>query len=103
MIGGLGLCTSYGVVKSSIVLAGDPKQLDAVTKSGYAKKLGYNTSFMEQLFEKPLYQRNPKTGNYNEKYITQLVKNYRSHSAILRIPNILFYENKLQAKAPSGK
>lgn len=99
----LGLCTSAGEIKSSIVLAGDPKQLDAVTKSGYAGKLGFKTSFMEHLFEKRLYKRNPVTGEFNQKYITQLVKNYRSHPAILNIPNELFYDNKLEAKAPEGQ
>lgn len=99
----LGLCTSsYGIIHSSVVLAGDPKQLDAVTKSDYAVKLGFKTSFMEHLFEKPLYSRHPYTHKYNHKYITQLVKNYRSHPAILSIPNKLFYDNKLEAKAPSG-
>lgn len=83
-------------------MAGDPKQLDAVTKSDYATKFGYNTSLMERLYGKPLYKRNPTTGNYNQMYITQLVKNYRSHSAILHIPNVLFYENKLEAMASSG-
>lgn len=98
----IGLCTSYGQIKSSIVLAGDPKQLDAVTKSGFAARLGYKTSFMENLFERQLYKRHPTTDRYDQKYITQLVKNYRSHPAILHIPNTLFYENKLQAKAPAG-
>lgn len=97
-----GLCTSPSQVNSSIVLAGDPKQLDAVTKSGRAAKIGYKTSWMEHLFNRPLYRPNMRTGKYNPKYITQLVKNYRSHSAILHIPNTLFYENKLQAAAPKS-
>lgn len=83
-------------------MAGDPKQLDAVTKSKNAIKLGFKTSYMEQLFEKPLYKRDPITAKYNPKYITQLVKNYRSHPAILSIPNALFYDNKLEAKASEG-
>lgn len=58
---------------------------------------------MEQLFEKRLYKRNPATGEYNKKYIMQLVKNYRSHPAILDIPNKLFYDGKLEAKAPAGQ
>lgn len=89
-------------IHSSIVLAGDPKQLDAVTKSRYAIKLGFKMSFMEHLFNRRLYQRDPETGDFNQKYITQLVKNYRSHSVILHIPNDLFYENKLQVEASSG-
>lgn len=83
-------------------MAGDPKQLDAVTRSSNAKKLGFNISFMENLFNKPIYKRDPITDKYNQMYITQLVNNYRSHPAILHIPNTLFYENKLQAKASAG-
>lgn len=98
----IGLCTSYGQINSSVVLAGDPKQLDAVTKSDYAKQLGFNTSLMERLFEKQLYKRDSTTDRYNPKFITQLVKNYRSHAAILTIPNELFYDNKLEAKASKG-
>lgn len=98
----LGLCTSLNKVNSSIVLAGDPKQLDAVTKSNYAVRLGFKTSVMENLFKKKLYQRNPSTDKYNSIYITQLVKNYRSHAAILHIPNKLFYDNKLEVKAAAG-
>lgn len=84
------------------MLAGDPKQLDAVTKSKEAVKLGFSISLMEQFFNCSLYQRNASTGQFNTKYITQLVKNYRSHPAILHTPNILFYENSLQANASPG-
>lgn len=77
-------------------------QLDAVTKSVYASKLGFKVSIMEQLMKQQLYKRDPRTGEYNQNYITQLVKNYRSHSAILHTANNLFYENKLQVKATKG-
>lgn len=98
----IGLCSSYNRIESNIVLAGDPKQLDAVTKSSNAMKLGFKKSFMEHLFERRLYKRHPITGEYNQKYITQLVKNYRSHSAILHVPNYMFYERTLEAMAPKG-
>lgn len=97
-----GVCTSEGNVHASIVLAGDPKQLDAVTRSRGATEMGYKTSLMERLFEMPFYQRNPNTDQYNPMYMAQLVKNYRSHSAILAIPNQLFYENRLEVMAPRG-
>lgn len=96
----LGLSTLSGGIGASIVLAGDPRQLPAVTKSTFATKMGFSTSFMERLFTKPLYRHDPLTGQYNQNYITQLVKNYRSHSAILHIPNVLFYHNTLEAAAP---
>lgn len=94
-----GLCTSENKVNANIVLAGDPKQLDAVTKSEWANKLGLSISWLEQLFNFPLYKRNASTGDFNSKYITQLVKNYRSHPAILHISNKLFYDGKLDARA----
>lgn len=98
----IGLCTAPYKINSSIILAGDPKQLDAVTKSTFAADLGFKISLMEQLFKKRRYMRDPTTGEYDARYITQLVKNYRSHSAILEIPNRLYYENKLVAMAPTG-
>lgn len=97
----LGLCTSQRQIHAKIVLAGDPKQLDAVTRSDIARGLGYNTSWMERLCSTNLYER--KNGMFNELYIMQLVKNYRSHPEILRIPNELFYENTLKACARDGK
>lgn len=81
------------------MLAGDPKQLNAVTKSKYAEKIGFGKSLMEQLFEKEIYQRNLITQKYNQRYVVQLVKNYRSHAEILKIPNEIFYENMLEYDA----
>ena len=31
-----------------------------------------------------VYQRDPKSGQYDSKYVTKLLKNFRSHNAILR-------------------
>lgn len=45
----------------------------------------------------PLYQKNE--GIYNNCFVTKLLRNYRSHPAILKIPNELFYEGELQACA----
>lgn len=95
------MCTSYNKVHSSIILAGDPKQLDAVTRSSNAAGIGYKTSLMEHLANLPRYQKHAQRG-YDTRYITQLVKNYRSHSAILRFPNTMFYGSSLQALAPPG-
>lgn len=93
----VGLCTT-GKMHAKIVLAGDPKQLDAVTRSPTAAKLGYGTSFLEQLFNFPIYKRDAVSGQFNTRYITQLVKNYRSHPAILHVSNKLFYEGALKAE-----
>lgn len=98
----LGLCSSKGKIHANIVLIGDPKQLPPVTKSKKAEHLCFKITLMEHLLEKPLYKRDRTTGTYNPKYITQLVQNYRSHAAILKTPNELFYDNQLQASASQG-
>lgn len=99
----LGLCTSEERVHANIVLIGDPKQLDAVTKSNWSTKLGFKTSWFEQLLNTVMYERDTETGEYNQTYITQLIRNYRSHQEILEIPNKLFYENSLKAVAMPGE
>lgn len=71
-------------------------------KSKYAAELGYETSVMERLFNRRLYRKDQATSTYNPKYITQLVRDYRSHEAILHAPNVLFYDCSLQAKASKG-
>lgn len=43
-----------------------------------------------------------QTNTYTSKYITQLTQNYRSHKAILHAPNVLFYDETLEAKATDG-
>lgn len=67
-----------------------------------AVALGFKTSLMEHLLERRLYQCDPITAKYNTTFITQLVKNYRSHSAILHTSSKLFYEGTLQANASTG-
>lgn len=98
----IGLCSSQNGIQTSMVLAGDPKQLDAICKSTNAAKLGFNVSLMERLFRLPLYKQDVETNQYNPQYITQLVKNYRSHIAILHVANALFYNGKLKCKASKG-
>lgn len=98
-----GLCSELGEVKAKIVLAGDPNQLDAVTKSRYATDLGYGTSFMEYLMNtKKCYSHHPVSKQRHPKFINVLTKNYRSHSGILAIPNQLFYGGVLEAKGNPG-
>ncbi|KAG4069838.1 hypothetical protein HA402_009545 [Bradysia odoriphaga] len=97
-----GLCTSKNKVHANIVLIGDPKQLDAVTRSDWSTQLGFKTSWFERLFDTALYQRHPESGKFNPNYITQLTRNYRSHAAILRIPNEIFYDNTLEAVTEPG-
>jgi len=79
-----------------MVLAGDPLQLGPVITSALCKKFGLGVSYMERLTKLDTYQRDAN-GIYPEALITKLVRNYRSHPAILKLPNEMFYDNDLQS------
>ncbi|KAL1767582.1 RNA helicase Mov10l1 isoform X1 [Sigmodon hispidus] len=97
-----------------IVLAGDPMQLGPVIKSRLAMAYGLNVSMLERLMSRPAYLRDENAfgacGAYNPlltsgedgaaaKFVTKLVKNYRSHSALLALPSRLFYHRELEVCA----
>ncbi|NXA96964.1 SDE3 helicase, partial [Melanocharis versteri] len=84
-----------------LVLAGDPKQLGPVLTSPLAIQHGLGTSLLERLMlHNPLYKKS--SGGYDPQFITKLLWNYRSHEAILRIPNELFYDNELKVCKSDG-
>mmetsp|Transcript_2660 Transcript_2660/g.7368 ORF Transcript_2660/g.7368 Transcript_2660/m.7368 type:complete len:1107 (-) Transcript_2660:51-3371(-) len=79
-----------------LVLAGDPMQLGPIITSDLCKKFGMGVSYMERLVKtSPAYQLNEERGKYPTELVTLLVRNYRSHPAILKLPNEMFYHNKL--------
>ena len=80
-----------------LVLAGDPHQLGPVVITKGAKYFGYDKSMMQRLMAYEFYGR-CKKGKFNEKYIIQLVKNYRSVPQLLTVPNKLFYGHRLVAQ-----
>uniref|UniRef100_A0A3Q4GL09 RNA helicase n=1 Tax=Neolamprologus brichardi TaxID=32507 RepID=A0A3Q4GL09_NEOBR len=85
--------------KGQLVLAGDPKQLGPILRSPLAIEHGLGLSLLERLMRhNSLYQKNTD-GHFDTRFVTKLLRNYRSHSAILKIPNELFYENELQVFA----
>ncbi|XP_032827229.1 helicase MOV-10 isoform X2 [Petromyzon marinus] len=85
-----------------LVLAGDPKQLGPIIRSPLAIKHHLNRSLIERLMmENPLYQKSG--GSFNHSFVTKLLNNYRSHPAILELPNALFYEGELQVCADELK
>ncbi|XP_054998768.1 RNA helicase Mov10l1 [Sorex araneus] len=90
-------------VSGQIVLAGDPMQLGPVIKSRLAMAYGLNVSMLERLMSRPAYLRDETAfgacGAYNPLLVTKLVKNYRSHSALLALPSRLFYHRELQVCA----
>nr|XP_014347304.1 PREDICTED: putative helicase MOV-10 [Latimeria chalumnae] len=80
-----------------LVLAGDPEQLGPILRSRLAIKYGLDTSLLERLMtDNSLYQKDVQTERYNPQFVTKLLRNYRSHPAILKMPNELFYERELQ-------
>ncbi|RPD55534.1 P-loop containing nucleoside triphosphate hydrolase protein [Lentinus tigrinus ALCF2SS1-7] len=76
-----------------VILSGDPKQLGPVIRSSLARQLGLGKSYLERLMDLPLYN-NEQTGR-GRSYI-KLVKNFRSHKAILDYPNERFYNGELE-------
>lgn len=97
------MCSTKRKIEAQIILAGDPRQLGPVIRNRRSSALGYATSYIDRLMNCELYKVDVNSGKFNQKYIVQLVKNYRSHNAILRVPNELFYSGKLVAKANKGK
>ncbi|CAH1784099.1 unnamed protein product [Owenia fusiformis] len=87
-----------------LVLAGDPEQLGPILRSPVSLKYGLETSILERYMKQcEVYDKavnpGPDLKSFNPNLITKLVRNYRSHPAILRIPNELFYNSELEPHA----
>ncbi|XP_047446737.1 putative helicase mov-10-B.2 [Mugil cephalus] len=81
-----------------VVLAGDPKQLGPILRSPFALKYGIGVSLLERLMNDfSLYRKD--NDQFNKSFVTKLLRNYRSHPAILKIPNELFYDGDLEVCA----
>uniref|UniRef100_A0A672JMS0 RNA helicase n=1 Tax=Salarias fasciatus TaxID=181472 RepID=A0A672JMS0_SALFA len=63
-------------------------------------KCSSGLSLLERLMNhNALYQKSSDSGHFDTRFVTKLLRNYRSHPAILKIPNELFYEKELQVFA----
>ncbi|CAL8367026.1 unnamed protein product [Lota lota] len=105
-----------------VVLAGDPNQLGPILRSPLVQRYGMDKSLLERLMATmPLYQKivvdhgdeedsdndkvrdedeeDSKQEAFDPRFVTKLLCNYRSHPAILKIPNDLFYAGELQVCA----
>lgn len=78
---------------TNIVLAGDPKQLGPIIRSNIARELGLERSYLERLMSMDAYEAQSGHGLS----VVKLVKNFRSHPAILKFPNDRFYANDLES------
>ncbi|KAK2898644.1 hypothetical protein Q8A67_010062 [Cirrhinus molitorella] len=81
-----------------LVLAGDPKQLGPILRSPLAINHGLDVSLLERLMKQNgLYMKDNM--EFDKRYVTKLILNYRSHPSILKVPNELFYDGELVACA----
>jgi len=92
---------NHNNVGGQLILAGDPMQLGPVITSELCKKFKMDRSYMERLIKRcPAYKISEDADNsgdhfYLPELVTLLVKNYRSHPDILKLPNEIFYRNQL--------
>jgi len=100
----------------SFIMAGDPRQLNPRTAS---KEIAIETSLFARLLDRDCYSQHPLTRSKlvrGERPIltksmlpmlrpafATLVRNYRSHPAILSVPSALFYNDSLIPEAPDPK
>ncbi|KAL1020483.1 hypothetical protein UPYG_G00000620 [Umbra pygmaea] len=86
--------------RGQVVLAGDPKQLGPILRSPLAITYGMDVSLLERLMKDvSLYQKDEVRKMFNSRFVTKLLRNYRSHPSIIQVPNELFYEEELQVFA----
>ena len=74
-------------------MAGDPWQLGPVVSSRLASQSGLDISLLERLMNLNLYSKG--RAGYEGRCITKLVRNFRSHPALLALPSQLFYSGEL--------
>jgi len=94
------LCCFGGLVnrKTRVVLFGDPYQLGPVVLSQFSNSHGLELSLLERLLSRPLYEGANLTETQNP-LCAKLIRNYRSHRAIIEYPNEAFYNGELIAAA----
>lgn len=78
---------------TNVILSGDSKQLGPIVRSPVALELGLGVSYLDRLMQNPIYDEVEGKGVT----IVKLIKNWRSHNAILKFPNEEFYKSELEA------
>jgi superfamily I DNA and/or RNA helicase len=111
------LCAIAGVLRGGggsgggrVVLAGDPKQLGPVLRSPLAIAHGLGVSLLERLMAAGPHAPAPAPAGgsgggaaFNPALCVMLTDNYRSHAALLAVPNARFYGGALVAAAAAGE
>ena len=94
---------------ASTALCGDHKQLGPVVRSSLCRKHGLAVSMLERLIQLPVYKMASGAGPSAEdgaeggavgsqqraRCVTKLVRNYRSHRALLELPSRVSYGGEL--------
>ncbi|KAF7297231.1 hypothetical protein MIND_00956200 [Mycena indigotica] len=102
---------SFGSVKPTItpqlVLCGDPNQLGPIVAADAARDAELDISLLQRLYDREAYSSLVKKGftlllSSHFRPLTNLVKNYRSHPAILMPPSAMFYDDSLVPCAVNG-
>jgi hypothetical protein len=100
--------TEWSHPTPQFVMAGDEYQLGPLLSLKSASPL--STSLFARLFARPLYSAHPLSRANSSKpftsamlpilrpMFTNLIRNYRSHPAILTVPSVLFYADTLVAE-----
>ncbi|KAI0062690.1 P-loop containing nucleoside triphosphate hydrolase protein [Artomyces pyxidatus] len=78
--------------RTNVILSGDPKQLGPIIRSGVARRMQLDISYLERLMRSDVYDEYDGHGVT----VVKLTKNYRSHPSILKYPNERFYNNELE-------
>lgn len=79
-----------------IILSGDPMQLGPVIRNHLCLSYNLGVSLLERLIKLPSYQQNDE---HNAHMVTKLLRNFRSHADILKVPNEMFYNTELKVFA----
>ncbi|KAJ2913799.1 hypothetical protein MD484_g6608, partial [Candolleomyces efflorescens] len=83
--------------KTNVILAGDDRQLGPVVNSDVAGGLGLKASFLARIMDRDVYDLERQDGVGGRGItIVKLVKNFRSHPAILEFSNEQFYNSELR-------
>lgn len=98
----VGIITGKNRMLGNIVLAGDPRQLGPILASKKASDMGLGISLLERLMDHHIYQKDEDTKQYNTDIITKLIRNFRSHEMLLKLPSEMFYDGELLAKGFEG-
>ncbi|CAO1441395.1 unnamed protein product, partial [Diamesa tonsa] len=90
----IAVCADNNKISASLVFCGDHKQLGPIFNTHHNDRYGFSITLMERVLLLEEYERDP---SYDTELVIKLVKNFRSHHAILEYSNQQFYNDELQA------